>query len=50
MASTGIFSRLGAMGVKISCTRESMKGTDQEENANARKDYVRWGECLGSEY
>ena len=46
VASTGISSRLGSMLVKIGCTREPMKDTDQEENVNAGKDYVRRRECL----
>jgi hypothetical protein len=41
-ARAGIFSRLGAMRVKIGCTRGTMKDTDQKENADPRKDYICW--------
>ena len=48
-ASTGIFSRLGALGIKR-LHKGNMKDTDQEENTNARKYYVCRRKSLKSKY
>jgi hypothetical protein len=39
-SSADIFSRLRALSVKNRLHKETRKDTDQEENANPRKDYV----------
>lgn len=47
LTRAGIFSRLGALSVKIDYHMEH-KNTDRGKNANSRKNYFYWWECLES--
>ena len=50
VSATGVFSRLGVMDSQNRVDKETMDDTDREQDANARKYYVRRRKCLKSRY